>query len=558
MLNVHQAYRNFERYRQILSVLLSYGFDNIVNLLHLDSRLTHIIPVKRTKIEKVQKLNRAQRLRNAIEELGPTFIKLAQILSSRPDLIPLDFVEEFTKLQDAVSPLPFEEIEVVLREELGDHWEERFATIEREPLASASIAQVYKAELHSGEPVVIKIQRPGIDRKIHADLDILFTLARLAEEHSEDLKRIYPMKIAEEFSRAISRELDFTVEESNIELFQAQFRKSPDIIAPSVISTLTTKRVLTMEFIDGVKPGSAEKLREHGLDPIKVASLGAQAVMEQVFDHGFFHADPHPGNILILPENRICFIDFGQVGRVTKRDREEFAGLLKSLILRDDRRTAAQIIHFTDYHSKPDMEQFEREITELIDIYISRPIDKVDTADLLQQIQHVLMHFNLSLKPHIYLMMKSVATVEGLGRSLDPGFRVGDFLLPFARKLWIKKHNPMRLSADFLTSLYEATLFLRDVPEELRELLVKARQGKMAVELKHSGFEALMSTLDIISNRITFAIIQAAIIIGSSLIIHSKIPPHWYGIPIIGLAGFLFAGVLGGIILVTILQKRRM
>ncbi|MCD6380679.1 AarF/ABC1/UbiB kinase family protein [bacterium] len=556
---IGKTYRHVKRYRQILSVLFKYGFGGLVDVMNIEQYLeVGLKIVSRKHRVKLETLSRAVRVRMVLEELGPAFIKLGQILSTRPDLLSADFIQELPKLQDDVPPFPFTEVREILENEFGKSLEQIFSSFEEHPLAAASIGQVHRACTLGGEEVVVKVQRPNIRGTIEVDLEIMMHLAGLAEKHLEGWDVQRPTRIVTEFARTIEKELDYTMESTNMLRFTRQFRDDPDIYIPRVYKEISSKRVLTMEYIDGVKASDISKLKEEGLEPVIIAERGFDLVMKQIFVYGFFHADPHPGNIFVLSDNVICFIDFGMMGRVDIESREDFVDLLLSIVRGDEKKATDVLLELASSEKSPDRRMLERDVSELIDRYNYMPLGELEIGNLITQLLKTAALHSLSVPPNLFLMVKALASVEGLGRELDPGFDAVEQATPFIRRVRMGRFKPNRLARDMVDSGTDIFRLLRDVPDEIRKILKLARQGLLKVEFEHRGLEPMLFTHERISNRIAFAIVLAALIIGSALIVLSGVPPRWQEIPIIGLAGFLIAGLMGFWLLITIARRGKM
>ena len=552
------TYRHLGRYQQILRVLFTYGLGEFVDALDLTRHLDAVLAViSRRSRNDVGTLSRPERLRMALEALGPTFIKLAQILSTRPDLIPIDYAIELSKLQDRVSPFPFEEARALIEKDLGKPLTALFLSVEPTPLAAASIAQVHRATLLDGREVIIKIRRPGIKKIIEADLEILGHLATIAEENIRKLRIHAPGRIVKEFARSIERELDFTLEAANTRSFARRFDKHRHIHIPEVHRELCTESILVLEYVHGIKPSGPQPLIDAGLDPKILAKRGATAMMHQIFDFGMFHADPHPGNLFMLPGNRICFLDFGQVGRISRRERADFIDLLIHAVRGDERRVVDILLRFVLTESEPDRTSLERDCSEIIEQYLSSPIGELQIARIVNQAVAILMGHGLGLRPHFYLMLKALATAEGVARSLDPTLEILRVAIPFVRRARMDAINPLRIAASAYDTAEGAAELMRDLPTELRALLKQAREGKVLLEFEHRGLGPLIDTLDRVSSRVSFAIVLASLVVGSSLVIVSHTPPFWKGIPLLGLAGFLAAGFIGFGLLISLIRKGR-
>ena len=556
---ISRTYRHIQRYRQILTVLFKYGFGDLIDTLKIEQYLEiGLQMISRRRREKIETLSRAERVRMAFEELGPTFIKMGQILSTRPDLLPVEFIRQLSKLQDDVPPFAFELVRENIEKELGLSLEQVYQEFEETPLASASIGQVHKARLLNGEPVIVKVQRPDIKKSIDVDLEIMLHLATLMERHLKAMEIHRPTRVVQEFARTLEMELDYTLEAAHAERFAAQFLGERTIYVPKVFREVTTKRILTLEYVEGIKASELEKLGEAGLDPRKIARRGFDLILKQIFIHGFFHADPHPGNVFILPNNIICFLDFGMMGRIRRQAREDFADLIMGIVQRDETKAARALTLLTIPDEKTDLADLERDVAQFIDKYFYRPLKDLEMGKLLQNLVEMTTQNRLRIPPDLFLMLKALATEEGLGKMLDPDFDAIKQAAPFIKRVQMDRLHPKRIAGDIYDSGSEFLHLLREIPGEVREILRQARQGRVKMEFEHRGLEPMLSTHDRISNRIAFAIILAALIIGSSLIVLSGVPPKWHEIPVIGLAGFVIAAIMGFWLLISIIRRGRM
>ena len=556
---VSRTYRHLNRYRHILAVLLKHGFGELVESLKIDQYLEvglQMISKKRPPRE--EPLTRPQRVRLTLEELGPTYIKLGQVLSTRPDLIPVEFIEELAKLQDSVPPFPFADAEAIIQRELGAPSSDVFDHIDIEPAASASIGQVHRARLKNGEAAAVKIQRPGIRAVIEVDLEIMLHLATLAERHVEELALHKPVKIVEEFARTLEKEIDFRIEATHIDRIAQGFLDDPTVYIPAVFREYSTAGILTTEYVEGIKISNIGELDAAGYDRRLLCSRGADIVLKQVFHHGFFHADPHPGNIFALPGNVICLLDFGMVGVVDRQTREMFVELVDSVVRRNEARAAQVLLQLTSWEQQPELRQLERELSEFMGRHLYRPLKDIEVGKLLQDLLAIATRFQLRLPPDIFLMLKAISTVETVGRMLDPDFDMIAKAVPFIEQVLMDRFKPQRVAEDVGDLAARTLKFLHQFPKDLLDLAGLLRQQKLSLKLKHDGLEKVLATHDQISNRISFAIIIAALIVGSALIVISKTPPLFYGISLIGIIGFLAAALMGIWLLVAILKKGKL
>ena len=556
---IGRTYRNLNRFRQILTVLLKYGFGDLLELLKLDQTVeAGLQMISKKQPVRVEKLTRPEGFRMALEELGPTYIKLGQILSTRPDLIPVDFLSELTKLQDKVPPFSFIAVRKIIESELKFPLETIFAQFEEQPLASASIGQVHKARLKDGKEAAVKVQRPGIERVIEVDLEIMMYLARLMERHIEELAVHRPVKIVEEFARTLEGELDYRLEASNMERMALNFFDDPTTYIPTVYRDYSTMRVLTAEFVEGIKVSDLQRLDAAGLDRKQITERGADILLQQIFDHGFFQADPHPGNIFVLPENIICLIDFGMVGSVDRRTRERFVELIDAIVRKDAYRTSQVFLEIVDREEEPDPRMLERDIADLLSRHLYRPLQDIRVGKLLQQLLETAARHRLRIPPDLFLMMKALTTVEGVACMLDPDFDIFHKAEPFIRRILLGRFTPQRISGDMIQLASDLMKFAQQFPKDLLDLARLARQKKLHLKIENQGLDKMLATHDQISNRVSFSIIIAALIIGSALIVISEIPPLFYGISLIGIIGFLAAAIMGIWLLVAILRKGRL
>ncbi|MCD6330463.1 MAG: AarF/ABC1/UbiB kinase family protein [Candidatus Cloacimonetes bacterium] len=556
---IGRTYRHINRYREIITILFKHGFGDLVTSSQIEKYLDFgkkFIP--RKKVTKTTSLSRWERIRMVLEELGPTFIKFGQIMSNRPDILPEPLLIELEKLQDSVPPMPNEEAEKMIEQELGKPISELFKNIDTNPIASASIAQVYQAELFSGEKVAIKVQRTGIQKIIETDLEIMFHLSLLMEKHIAEMQILNPVEMVREFERSIHKEIDFNIEASHIERFARNFQTDLSIYIPEVYKDYSTKKILTMEFIDGIKVSNLKSLREADSDPLLVASRGCNLILKQIFEHGFFHADPHPGNILILKDNIICFLDFGMMGTLLPKHQDYLGNIIVGVVSKDSKKITETLLRLTGTYNIENRDQLEYRVSELVNQYAYIPLKEIKIGELLNKLFRMLIDFKLRLPSDFYLLSKALITIEGVGTKLDPDFDMVSHIEPFAKNLLKKRMDPVKLAKDLYSSIAEFRLLIKDLPFEIREIIRQIKTGKLKVEFEHKGLEPMLIKHDQISNRIAFAIVLAALIIGSSLIVLSKIPPLWNEVPIIGIVGFVGAGIMGFWLLISILRHGRM
>ncbi|WP_303722982.1 AarF/ABC1/UbiB kinase family protein [Malonomonas rubra] len=557
---INRNIRSIRRYRQILGVLIKYGFGQIVEQLNIDYyiELGRRIVTLGTASKGLERLTAAQRLRMAMEELGPTFIKLGQVLSTRPDLIPKDFAQEFIRLQDKVPPFDSKSVEQQLFLQLGRPLEDIFASFDSTPLAAASISQVHRARLQNGEDVVVKIQRPGIDTIIETDLDILMAFAYLVENHLPAGLVTDPIAVVREFRRVIRRELDFTREGRTIDRFAANFRNNEAVCIPRVYWEVTSPGVLTLSYIDGIKVNDFEALRRAEHDLQLIAQRGADAFLEQVLVHGLFHGDPHPGNILVLPGDVIGLLDFGMVGHIDETLRHQLVDLILAIVSRDAEQIINHLFYAGNLTEETDRRQLKRDLAEFIDDYYDSALQVIDAGRLVSEFIEILQRHHIKFPADLILLAKALVAMEGMGRQLDPEFNIIEHLRPFLLRMMRERLSPGHISRETRHLGQAYFNLLKTLPSDLKEFVDRINRNKFKIDLEHRGLEKLISDIDKSSNRLSFSLLIGAIIVGSSLIMLTEKGPQLFGYPVLGLLGYTFAGFLGFWLAIAILRSGRL
>ncbi len=553
---INKKYRHANRYLEIIKVLTKYGFEDVIS----QSRVESVIDFGRNIVfkeadAKITSLSYWERIRLAVEELGPTFIKFGQIVSTRPDLISIELITELKKLQDNVLPFSEDEAKSLIEKELGKQIPMLFKDYSSIPIAAGSIAQVHRAVLIDGGTVAIKVQRPGIDLTIKTDLEIMFHLATMVEKYVNGMKSLNIIKIIEEFENSIFKELDFSIEASSIERFYNNFKNNQNIYVPKYYHTYSTKKVLTMEFIEGIKISDIESIEANSLDRKIIASRGADLELKQIFEFGFFHADPHPGNVLVLPENVICFLDFGMMGTLTRSTRELIISMAVGAINKDIDKIIRSLLKICETDGEINKQKLEIQITELFSRYFNQPLERMDMSNLINDIINFFPANKLIIPSDLFLLGRSLLLQQANGESLDPDFNVSVHMKPYFNKMIRERINFRKMAKDVIFSSEELVQLLKILPFEMREIIEKVKNGTIKMDIEHKGVNPMLKTIEKISNRITIAIVLASITIGSSLIVHSKIPPLWHDIPVIGLFGFLAASILGFRLLISIFRN---
>jgi len=521
--------------------MIRYGGGDLVRMLGISGALERAGRVLHWhSMSEISQLEAPVRIRRALEELGPTFVKLGQMLATRVDMFPPHWIAEFEKLHSHVPAVPFETLHADLVAALKGEPAEVFAAFDTVPLAAASIAQVHRATLKDGTPVVVKIRRPGIEGVIRADLRILEHAAKLLESEVPDYRRYDPVQMVSQFRRSLNRELDLAKEARNIDQFARDFADDPLVQIPRVYWEFTNDRVNVQEEIVGLEGVSSDKLRASGLDPKLLASRGADTVLRMVLEHGYFHADPHPGNVLFLPGNRIGLIDFGMVGMLTNTRRNQIVDLLHALT-RNDEQALMQVLLDWSGESLSDEDRLAYDVAELLQSYNDLQLKDVKIGALLNDITAVMRDNNLVLPADLTLLFKTLITLEGLGQQLDPEFHMIDHLTPFVECIIQQRYTPQALLARGRKSVRETLEVLADVPRDLRHLLRDMRRGRVKIDLDLKRLDQFGHQLDRASNRLTMGILTASLVVGSSIIMTVKGGPQLFGLPFFGLLGFLIA-----------------
>ena len=547
-------FKHLRRYRQVLKVLLSYGLDDMF----ADSAIRNVLPKfmahKRLKGEYAkQKHSRYERIRMAIEDLGPTFVKFGQILSNRADLLPQEMIAELEKLQDAVPGFSFDEIKVSLEKDLNGKIEYLFESFDERPLASASIAQVHKARLHSGEDVVLKIQRPDIADIIDIDLQILADLADIAENNFPNLSRYEPVALVKSLRRSMTRELNFLLEANNIIKFRSMFEDEPGIYIPKVHTKFSTRRVLCLEYVEGIKINQVDALRKQGADLTELANTGLHLYFTQIFKFGMFHADPHPGNVLLLKDNRLCLIDFGMVGVLNRKDKHAFRDFIVALTRGNYHDLVTSIEQLTQHKHITNKEELEYDLGILVDEFPPHTIDQRNMSEVVDRLQEIIYKHKLSFPSDFFLLLRTMVILDGISRILDPEFNTLERIRKNALALYYENLEPQQVlkhSLEFIVDIWD---YIRVLPKDIKSIIEKLKEGKVRIEI--SGLNPLLHTLDVVSNRLAAAIILAAMIIGSSLVVLSGLPPMWGGVPAIGLIGIIISGLYALVLLISIFRR---
>lgn len=541
---------NIGRIRKLIEVLAKYGFEDVIvntglkNILSPKSKVTGRI----TDGEQQLTQTRWERIRLIMEELGPTYIKLGQMLSNRPDLVPEPLIKELEKLLDRVPPFKTELAREIIEKELGKPMREVFLYFDEKPIGSASIGQVHRARLSTGEDVVVKVQRPNAKKQIVADLSLIREFVKLTENYFVKAGILNPLEIVDTFAKSLQNELDYFTEARNLEQFKQLYRDHDELYVPKPYRDLTTKKVLTTEFISGCKVSDIPTLKSWGLRPSDIAKKGLDLYLMQIFEVGIFHADPHPGNILIKPNGRIALIDFGMVGKLMQSQKYAFAGVFISLANKDAKTMAINLRRLSIDHEIDDMRAFEYDLNDLIQDYVVLAQDDVGVKDFTARLQKLTYKFKLQIPGVIFLILRSLAILEGVARTLDPKFDVLENIKPYGIKLIAEQYSLKNITGEVSHTIAQAFTLFYNLPLEMRDIVKQIRKGKIVLNTRQMGFERYQKQLDFAINRIVFAIIIASLVIGASLSYGSSIGKEVSGIlgmPYFSIFCFLIAFFLG-------------
>jgi ubiquinone biosynthesis protein len=546
-----QIYRNVNRWREIVTVLSKYGLADWISRLNLEFAKGIL---KSKQGEALARHSQEERTRMALTELGPTFIKLGQMLSTRADVIGTKLAGELRRLQANVPADKPEAIRETIEKELGRPIDEMFSEFDDEPLASASIAQVHGARLHSGEQVVVKVQHRGIESTVREDTEILVGLATLAER-LEEFSHYRPASIAEEFQRSLKRELDFARERRNLDYFREVFASHREIHVPRTYAEHSSARVLTMERIEGIKLSRPEELKAAGVDLDQVARRGARVYLKMIFEKGVYHADPHPGNIVLLPNNEIGLLDFGNVGRIDDRLRERIESVLIGIATGDSEMVASVIIRVG--LTPPDLDEaaLRTDVIDFVSYYGSQSLDRLDLSGALNELTDLIYRYKITLPPQVAMLLKLFVTLEGTAKLISPKFNLIDVIKPFRENIVMRRLSPKRQFRKLRKLLTEIEELVEVLPRRTIEILEQARRGTFSVNLDHRGLQPSV-------NRLVFGMITSALFLGSALMLSLKVPPVLFhaaegaetaksaflglqNVSILGMAGLITSVALG-------------
>ncbi|ADV60747.1 ABC-1 domain-containing protein [Isosphaera pallida ATCC 43644] len=541
--------RDLPRYTQILSSLARYGYHDLLNALNLEILAKPLEWV--TLGEEAPPPERSKRLRLLLESLGPTFVKLGQLLSTRPDLLPEPYLSELALLRDQVAPFPYEEVEATLVREFGAPVEQLFAEFDPVPVASASISQVHRARLADGRVVAVKVRRPDIEELVQADLDILKHLAESAERHVSFLRPYGPRSLAREFERGLLRELDLGLERRTMERVREQFRDDPDVWIPQPIRERSCSCVLTMEFAQGLRIDDVNGLREAGIDPCLVAARGARIMIKQIFEHGFFHADAHPGNMRVRRDGVIIPLDHGMYGYLDRATRERIADLLDGLMRQEADVVLRALDDLNVRGVRLDPVSLRRDVSELVASYSDLSLDNLELRFLLGDLFAVIRSHKLRLPPDLVLLIRALVTIESTGRMLNPNFDIATELRPALRRLTVGRYSPRRLFVESARATRDLRQVAMMLPDVLSHSLESIRRGELTLKFDLQHFDSMVRRIVLAANILSMGIVLAGLLVASSLLMTVESQRF----TMLGTVGLILAGALAVVLFFTMARR---
>jgi len=544
--------KKIKRTAQLITVLTKYGFETLVTQTDIKKLIPDSYIEHNEKRKEIFALSIYERIRMVLEELGPAYIKLGQLLSNRDDLLPEELTLELQKLQDDVS---YKDIDIydTLQEELAIHPNEIFESINREPIAAASLSQVYTAQLKDGQKVVIKVKRKGIKEIVEADVLIMKDFARLLEKYYEVARKVGLYTIVSTFESAILSELSFTQELANIERFRVNFIGNESIYIPATYKELSNSNILCMEFIDGIKISDKDVLKENGLDTTSIAENVVDLYLKQIIDYGFFHADPHSGNIFVLKNGQIAFIDYGSVGKMLPRDKEYLADFIIYSLRKDTKRMIRVIKKVAVKYSIANEVRMERDLYEFLDMMEGTSIKELDLKDIMKRLSRLLNENQTVLPEYVYLLVRGIILLEGIGRELGLDINIIESVRPYGMKMMKKRLNPQYLTNKAIDKLYDLADKLEEIPEDAHILIQKVNNNELEVTHNIRRLNDIRDTI----GHLVVAVIVSAMAVGSSILILAKMPPLLWDVSVLGFLGFLFSGIVSVLVVLSILRNKK-
>lgn len=536
-----------KRIKKLSDVLMKYGFEEILSRSELEKRLPkRIVGWNREKIKDIKSRTIYERVRMALEEMGPAYVKFGQMLSNRNDILPEEMISELQKLQDKVE---IQEVDIrkKLAEELNIIPEEYFQSIDEEPMASASIGQVFRAVLKNGEKVVLKVRRDNIDNVVETDLVIMKDMAKFLEKYDVNAKNMNLLYIVESFENMLKKELSLTNERKNMERFENNFKGNEHIHVPVVYKELSNNRILCMEFIEGIKITDKEKLEEAGFNPKEIASLGLELYIKQVMKYGFFHADPHPGNIFLGKDGKVIFIDFGAMGTLYPYEIELLEELTLNFLQKDVKKMIATIKELALDYNISDEKRLERGFYDILSMVDGTSLEEINLTEIMERVKTLLSQNQVLLSEDVYLLVKGIGQIEGIGRHLNPQLNIMQEIGKNAQEIMVKRMSPKYILEKGMGKVGEFSENWLTLPSDLKRLLEKIQNNELKHRHELVGFENFQK----IAERLIMGLVVSSLIIGSSILVLANMPPHINGISVLGILGFVISGILGANMIIS-------
>lgn len=530
-----------KRIKKLADVLMKYGFEEILSRSELEKRLPkRIVGRNRGKIKDIKSRTIYERVRMALEEMGPAYVKFGQMLSNRNDILPEEMISELQKLQDKVE---IQEVDIrkKLAEELNIIPEEYFQSIDEEPMASASIGQVFRAVLKNGEKVVLKVRRDNIDNVVETDLIIMKDMAKFLEKYDVNAKNINLLYIVETFENMLKKELSLTNERKNMERFENNFKGNEHLHVPVVYKELSNNRILCMEFIEGIKITDKEKIEKMGFNPKEIASLGLELYIKQVMKYGFFHADPHPGNIFLGKDGKLIFIDFGAMGTLYPYEIELLEELTLNFLQKDVKKMIATIKELALDYNISDEKRLERGFYDILSMVDGTSLEEINLVEIMERVKTLLSQNQVLLSEDVYLLVKGIGQIEGIGRHLNPQLNIMQEIGKNAQEIMVKRMSPKYILEKGMGKVGEFSENWLTLPSDLKRLLEKIQNNELKHRHELVGFENFQK----ITERLVMGLVVSSLIIGSSILVLANMPPHINGISVLGILGFVISGILG-------------
>ena len=530
-----------KRIKKLADVLMKYGFEEILSRSELEKRLPkRIVGRNRGKIKDIKSRTIYERVRMALEEMGPAYVKFGQMLSNRNDILPEEMISELQKLQDKVE---IQEVDIrkKLAEELNIIPEEYFQSIDEEPMASASIGQVFRAVLKNGEKVVLKVRRDNIDTIVETDLVIMKDMAKFFEKYDVNAKNMNLLYIVESFENMLKKELSLINERKNMERFENNFKGNEHLHVPVVYKELSNNRILCMEFIEGIKITDKEKIEKTGFNPKEIASLGLELYIKQVMKYGFFHADPHPGNIFLGKDGKLIFIDFGAMGTLYPYEIELLEELTLNFLQKDVKKMIATIKELALDYNISDEKRLERGFYDILSMVDGTSLEEINLVEIMERVKTLLSQNQVLLSEDMYLLVKGIGQIEGIGRHLNPQLNIMQEIGNNAQEIMVKRMSPKYILEKGMGKVGEFSENWLTLPSDLKRLLEKIQNNELKHRHELVGFENFQK----ITERLVMGLVVSSLIIGSSILVLANMSPHINGISVLGILGFVISGILG-------------